>query len=304
MRAKDLDNDPDDASSEGGSVSTASTSEAEEPAKPSRKLAKRTLKRPAGSTEIKQNTDAATSAAPFERQVGALCLMHSLNNILYACCSQKVATPQTFHAAASELSTEERNIVNSPAQYANDRGILVCVANRWLETHIPCCRVQHSLSGEVGDGERVIGALVQPRGSGHFVCHRKPYDLRRWHRVDSQSSRPVPLTDADALAPHDLRYFVLHQSHECTSLVDDHIRNDASVPEAAAPAAASASSTSDRSGAAPAPTVPEAAAPAAAAADHSGAASAASVNPQPPAGPFQQFLDASRKRARDDDSKQ
>eukprot|EP00959_Pyramimonas_sp_CCMP1952_P408087 8552695-Pyramimonas_sp.AAC.1 len=46
VRARDFDNDPGGASSEDGSVSTASTSDADEPATPARKRAKGTLKRP------------------------------------------------------------------------------------------------------------------------------------------------------------------------------------------------------------------------------------------------------------------
>ena len=162
--------------------------------------------------------------------------MHSLNNVLYACCANVVATPASFHSAANDLTTRERNIHDSPVQYSNDRGFLIEVANKWLQNNMPCCRLQHSMSGEVGDGERVIGALVQPRDSGHFVCHRKPYDLRRWQRVDSLSARPILLPEDAALALSQLCYYVLHQKHDCTSIVDDRVSVGTVAAEAPEPA--------------------------------------------------------------------
>ena len=72
--------------------------------------------------------------------------MHSLNNILLAFAGgSHKATEKTFDEAAKALNEKLRSVENvPPEEFKNREGYAIEVAEQYLHTALPCCRLQHS----------------------------------------------------------------------------------------------------------------------------------------------------------------
>jgi len=159
------------------------------------------------------------SNIPVESEEGVLCLKHALTNILLAyAVGNRSATTEQFEEAAAALKRKYRSVLNIAAdQFGNRDGYEIDVPEEYLRLRLPCCHV-HSVSGEVGDGEEVIGCIVHEAARAHFVCMR-PVGADGWQRDDSVGSQTSSVPRHEALAVGPSRYFLLHSRHDCDYLL-------------------------------------------------------------------------------------
>jgi hypothetical protein len=130
----------------------------------------------AASEEDSADGALVPSHFPVEFQDGVLCLKHSLNNVLYAYAGgAKIATTEQFGQAAADLNAHLGQVENVPPERFGDRsGYMIDVASQFLTTHLPRCRIQHSESIEVGDGEDILSACLS-----RVLFHTRPSPLYR-----------------------------------------------------------------------------------------------------------------------------
>ena len=83
---------------------------------------------------------------PLELQEGVQCLKHALNNVLLAWGGGNItASEEHFEEAAASLNEHLLRVEHIPAEaFGNREGYLVEVAERFLASRLPCCRIQHS----------------------------------------------------------------------------------------------------------------------------------------------------------------
>jgi len=96
------------------------------------------------------------------------------------------------------------------------------VAQQWLDTCMPCCRIMHS-KGAVGDAEVVLGVIAG--GGGHFACYRRCAVGARWELADSLREAPTPMTAKGALKKLDGHWWVLHTVHKCKNFLPPDVCN-------------------------------------------------------------------------------
>jgi len=169
------------------------------------------------------------SNIPVEMQDGVQCLKHSLNNILYAYGGgDSIASSAMFEEAARALNAKLRDVEHiPPEEFAGREGYAIEVAEEYLQVALPCCRLQHSVSPEVGDGESILGAVVHEAARGHFVCCR-PRHSGEWEKVDSVGRQVETISRELALSMVPNSYFLYHQNHDCDHLLDEPVAADIS----------------------------------------------------------------------------
>ena len=172
-------------------------------------------------SEVPEAINSGLSSIPVEHQQGVDCLKHSLNNILLSFASSKLIIPEDFEKAASQLNQRLSKIENISLERFSDRNrYAIKVAEEWLQIHLSCCRINHSMNKEKGDGERIIGVIVRPSHRDHFLCYRMKTSTE-WEQIDSINANDPKLMNQEvALAPGEDRYYLLHQCHNCDHLLD------------------------------------------------------------------------------------
>ena len=156
---------------------------------------------------------------PIDAQRGSQCLMHALSNLLRGVHCERLPTLHELRECSRRLDRGEAGVAfvdRGEAHGFADGNWVIEVADEWCTQHLPCCRLQHSGGvSEIGDGENILGVIVQPGEGGHFICYRWGLRPGAWEAVDSQGERRCLVDNTVALAPTPGHYFFLHTAHCC-----------------------------------------------------------------------------------------